>query len=200
VVTSGFVLYDLSLPAWAKGFKMPIEGAQIPQRLERLPGAAREYRNGRHEGVDIYCAYGTPVMASKDGYVLAVGANYSELPQAFRDRLLNISHRLVSTPAEVTDILHGRRVIIDHGYTDGRWVITVYSHLAEVELDIEPGTFVKQGTVIGYAGNSGTSQAGTHEGTHLHFEIRVNDHYLGEGMSREEAGRLYALIMNGGQR
>ena len=199
IVESGFVFYDLSLPAWAKGFSMPIEGVQIPQRPERLPGAAREYRNGRHEGVDIFCAYGTPVLAAKDGYVLTVSANYHELSQAFRDRLLNISHRLVSTPAEVTDILHGRRVIIDHGYANCRWVITVYSHLAKVEPNLEPGAFVKQGTIIGYVGNSGTSEAGTDQGTHLHFEIRVNDHYLGEGMSREEAGRLYTLIMKGGQ-
>ena len=197
---SGFIFYDVVLPAWAKGFKMPLAGIPVPQRREQLPSAVRAYRNGRHEGVDIYCAYGTPVLAAKDGYVLTVSANYSELSPAFRNRLLGISHKLVSTPAEVTDILHGRRVIIDHGYTAGRWVITVYSHLAEVESGLIPGASVRQGAIIGYVGNSGTSQAGTRNESHLHFEIRVNDHYLGEGMSQEEAGRLYSLVLGGGQK
>ncbi|MFA5942305.1 MAG: M23 family metallopeptidase [Candidatus Paceibacterota bacterium] len=198
-VASGFVFFDLPLPAWARGFRQPVAGAKVPNNEDQLPGAARRYRNGRHEGVDIYCAYGTPIRAAKDGYVLAVSADYHELSKAFRDRLLGIAHKLVSTPAEVTDILHGRRVIMDHGYTNGRWVITIYSHLSEVEQDLKPGTFIKQGRVIGYSGNSGTSQAGTKNQTHLHFEIRVNDHYLGEGMSQKEAGRLYSAVMGGKQ-
>lgn len=198
-MASGFVFFDLILPDWAKGFRMPVYGAQIPQREDLLPGAVRSYRNGRHEGVDIFCAYGTPVLAAKNGYVLTVSPDYYELSEEFRGRLLDIAGKLVSTPAELTDILHGRRVILDHGYIDGRWVITVYSHLSEVEQNLTPGTFVRQGTVIGYAGNSGTSEAGTRNGSHLHFEIRVNDHYLGEGMSRKEAGRLYSVVMKGGQ-
>lgn len=199
-ISSGFVFYDLPLPIWAKGFRMPIERALIPQKEDRLPGAVRSYRNGRHEGVDIYCAYGTPVLAAKEGYVLSVGRDYYELPKVFRDRLLAIAHKLVSTPGEVTDILHGRRVILDHGYADGRWVITVYSHLSEVEEGLKSGMFVKQRSIIGYAGNSGTSQVGTTNASHLHFEIRVNDHYLGEGMSPKEAGKLYSVVMHGGQK
>lgn len=197
-VASGFVFYDLPLPDWARGFQMPIAGAGIPQKEEQLPGAARSYRNGRHEGVDIYCPYGTAVLAAKDGTVLAVGADYHELPKVFRDRLLNITKKLISTPAEVTDILHGRRIIIDHGYTDGRWVVTVYSHLSGIEKNLKPGTHITRGGIIGYAGNSGTSQAGTINDSHLHFEIRVNDHFLGEGMSPKEAGRVYSALMHGG--
>lgn len=194
----GFVFYDLPLPGWAKGFRMPIDGAEIPQNVDLLPGAARSYRNGRHEGVDIYCAYGTPVLASKDGYVLSVGADYHDLPKVLRDRLLAIAKNLFSTPSEVTDALHGRRALLDHGISDGRWVVTVYSHLSDVEKNLKPGTFVKQGHIIGRVGNSGTSQAGTTNDSHLHFEIRVNDHNLGEGMSPKEAGMLYSTIINGG--
>lgn len=195
--TPGFIFYDLPLPGWAKGFRIPIDGAEIPQNANLLPGAARSYRNGRHEGVDIYCAYGTPVLASKDGYILSVGADYHDLPKVLRDRLLAIAKNLFSTPSEVTDALHGRRVLLDHGISDGRWVVTVYSHLSDVEKNLTPGTFVKQGHVIGRVGNSGTSKAGTTYDSHLHFEIRVNDHNLGEGMSPKEAGKLYAAIING---
>lgn len=193
---SGFVFYDLSLPDWAQGFQMPINGLKIPQNVNQLPGAARSYRNGRHQGVDIYCPYGTPVLAAKDGYVLSAGADYHDLPKASRERLLEIAGQLFSTPSEVTDILHGRRIILDHGICDGRWVVTVYSHLSKTE-NLNPGTFLRRGTIIGYVGNSGTSQSGTINGAHLHFEIRVNDHYLGEGMNPKEVGKLYCAIMRG---
>ena len=197
-IASGFVFYDLPLPDWAKGFRMPIEGTLIPEKENLLPGAARSYRNGWHEGVDIYCPYGTRVLAAKDGFVLAIGADYHELPKVFRDRLLNITKRLISTPVELTDILHGRRIILEHGYSDGRWVVTVYSHLSGTEKTLKSGTYIKQGSVLGYAGNSGTSQAGTINDSHLHFEIRVNDHFLGEGMSPKEAGKVYSALMHGG--
>lgn len=197
-IASGFVFHDLPLPGWARGFEMPIAGAGIPTKDDQLPNAARSYRNGRHEGVDLYCPFGTPVLAAKEGYVLSVGGDYHELPKVFRDRLLAIAHKLVSTPGEVTDLLHGRRVILDHGYANGRWVITIYSHLSELEAGLKPGNPVKQGTVIGYAGNSGTSQVGTTNDSHLHFEIRVNDHFLGEGMDTKEAGKLYSAVMRGG--
>ena len=194
----GFIFYDLPLPEWARGFRMPLDGIEIPQNADLLPGSARSYRNGRHEGVDLYCPYGTPVLAAKDGYVLSLSADYQDLPKVLRVRLLEIGKNLVSTPFEVTDALHGRRVLLDHGICDGRWVVTVYSHLSDVERSLKPGTFVKQGEIIGRVGNSGTSSAGTTSGAHLHFEIRVNDHHLGEGMSPKESGKLYAAIIHGG--
>lgn len=195
---AGFAFFDLPLPKWAEGFRMPLGGGlEIPQNADLLPGAARSYRNGRHQGVDLYCPYGTPVLAAKDGWIIGAGADYHDLSKASRDRLLMIAKQLFSTPLEVTDILHGRRIILDHGVSDGRWVVTVYSHLSQVE-NLKPGTFLKRGTVIAYAGNSGTSQSGSVNGAHLHFEIRVNDHYLGEGMSPQEAGKLYSAIMKGG--
>jgi murein DD-endopeptidase MepM/ murein hydrolase activator NlpD len=192
-----FILYDLPLPDWARGFQMPIEGAKVPQNESLLPGAPRNYRNGRHEGIDIFCAYGTPVLTAKDGFVLAVGSDYQELPGFFRLRLLKIAGKLFLTPPEILDLLHGRRIIIDHGFFHGRWVITVYSHLSQIEKDLKPGDFVRQGQVIGYVGTSGTSQAGSQNQAHLHFEIRVNGHPLGEGMSPKEAGKLYEAILNG---
>jgi murein DD-endopeptidase MepM/ murein hydrolase activator NlpD len=65
---------------------------------------------------------------------------------------------------------------------------------------LRPGNAVRQGSVIGYAGNSGTSQVGTTNDSHLHFEIRVNDHFLGEGMDTKEAGKLYMAVTRGGTR
>lgn len=192
---SGFLFYDLPLPTWAQGFIMPVAGATIPDNPHLLPGAPREYRNGRHQGVDIYSPYGTPVLAAKDGRVLLANTKQADVPSQYRQTLLQISKQLFETPPEILELLHGKRVILDHGSTNGRWVVTVYSHLSRIKEGLSVGDLVGQGTVIGFVGNSGTSQAGTGEGAHLHFEIRVNGHYLGEGMTPVAAGYLFKRIL-----
>lgn len=59
---------------------------------------------------------------------------------------------------------YGRLVYIDHG---GGWT-TLYGHLKR--MDVQPGQYVPQGTVIGTVGTNGRST-----GPHLHFEIRYKD-------------------------
>jgi len=192
-----FFFHDLRLPLWAQGFIMPIPGAKVPENRNLLPGAPRSYRNGRHQGMDLYCLYGTPVLAAKDGYVVLDGSDHANSPPMYRKRLLEISNMLFETPLEILGLLHGKRVILDHGIINSRWVVTGYSHLSEVRKDLRVGDFVQQGEVIGYVGNSGTSKAGTQRGAHLHFEIRVNGHYLGQGMRPIEAKALLKAILEG---
>jgi murein DD-endopeptidase MepM/ murein hydrolase activator NlpD len=134
-------------------------------------------------------------LAAKDGHVLLANVKEGEAPSEYRQRLLQISKQLFKTPPEILGLLHGKRVILDHGLTNGRWVVTVYSHLSRIKKGLKVGDFVRQGTVIGYVGNSGTSQAGTGKGAHLHFEIRLNGHYLGEGMTPRETGELLERIL-----
>jgi murein DD-endopeptidase MepM/ murein hydrolase activator NlpD len=196
-VASDYVLYDLPLPDWARGFMMPISGTKVPENEHHLPNAERNYRNGRHEGLDIMCNYGTLVMAAKDGHVLTI-QDGQNIPPPFRNQLLKISKNLFETPPEILRVMHGRHIIIDHGVINGRWIVTVYSHLSEVVGNIKVGDFVSQGQIIGFVGNSGTSSEGTEQQPHLHFEIRVNGHYLGETMTSKEAGRLYRVVLNGG--
>jgi murein DD-endopeptidase MepM/ murein hydrolase activator NlpD len=64
---------------------------------------------------------------------------------------------------------YGRRVELQHanGY------ITSYSHLSGFGRNIQPGTRVRQGQVIGYLGSSGLST-----GPHLHYEVIVNERYV----------------------
>jgi murein DD-endopeptidase MepM/ murein hydrolase activator NlpD len=47
--------------------------------------------------------------------------------------------------------------------------------------------------VIGYVGNSGTPESldAPNAEMHLHFEIRVGDGYLGQGLAPEEVRSLY---------
>lgn len=53
----------------------------------------------------------------------------------------------------------------------------LYAHLNSIPAHIKPGTFVRKGQVVGYAGNTGTST-----GTHLHYEVM----YRGENKNPRE--------------
>jgi murein DD-endopeptidase MepM/ murein hydrolase activator NlpD len=56
---------------------------------------------------------------------------------------------------------YGREVQIAHG----GGLVSLYGHMSEIVA--APGSFVRQGQVIGYVGSSGLST-----GPHLHFEVR----------------------------
>ena len=58
---------------------------------------------------------------------------------------------------------YGRQVRIAHG----GGIATTYSHMSRLVAD--PGSFVRQGQLIGYVGSSGLST-----GPHLHYEVHRN--------------------------
>ena len=58
---------------------------------------------------------------------------------------------------------YGRQVRIDHG----GGIVTTYSHMSRAA--VEPGSFIRQGQMIGYVGSSGLST-----GPHLHYEVYRN--------------------------
>ncbi len=88
---------------------------------------------------------------------------------------------------------------IDHGHG----IVTRYVHLSGIASDITEGKKVRAGDIVGFVGNSGTEAGinGTRAGAHLHFELRIDDRYLGEGMSydqvREAANRIFNIDPSG---
>jgi murein DD-endopeptidase MepM/ murein hydrolase activator NlpD len=188
-------------PPVIRGFRFPIEGACIPAEDELIPNAPREYRFGVHEGVDFYpgraCATierGMPVLAAKTGIVIRADVGYKDITQEEMDQLLARSAQEGSTAPEVLDRLRGRQVWIDHG--DG--VVTRYCHLLSVEPGVAEGVAVEVGQVVGRVGNSGTPE-GVSDPTmenHLHFEIRVGDSFLGQGLSIAETRRLLEVAFS----
>jgi murein DD-endopeptidase MepM/ murein hydrolase activator NlpD len=62
------------------------------------------------------------------------------------------------------DKYYGNSIQINHG----GGITTLYGHLSKIEVN--PGQKVKRGDEIGKVGNTGRSL-----GSHLHYEIRVND-------------------------
>jgi murein DD-endopeptidase MepM/ murein hydrolase activator NlpD len=178
------------------GIASPITGVRyIPDRDSLLPGTTRIYRYGIHHGLDMYedvmgvdVPYEAPVHAIGDGVVIRADHGYQELTPARFSELVAECARLHRTPPEIENLFRGRQVWIDYG----GGLVSHYAHLSAIPEEIVTGTQVMRGQVIGYTGNSGTSDgaSGTRNGIHLHFEIYFYEHYLGEWLSLWETRQL----------
>lgn len=178
------------------GFSYPIAGACLPSSDNLMPNAPREYRQGVHEGIDFYdsdncvlIGMDTEVLAAKDGKVIRADLDYHDLTA---EELAEIDARIAAKgqcDEEALDVFRGRQVWIDHG----SGVVTRYAHLGRIAEGIRTGVSVKAGDLIGYVGNSGTPESIDNPlgEMHLHFEIRVGERYLGQGLSPQECRSLY---------
>ena len=90
---------------------------------------------------------------------------------------------------EVIDLFRGRQVWIDHG----GGIVTRYAHLDGIPPDIVVGRRVAQGEVVGFVGDSGTPESISSPDTeiHLHWELRVGDDFLGDGLPPEDVRAIY---------
>ena len=85
-----------------------------------------------HKGIDIANNTGTPIRATANGTVIAVGSSGN----------------------------FGRRIMIYHGTDEnGTTYVTIYAHLSQ--LNVKAGEKVDQGDIIGLMGNTGFSK-GSH--------------------------------------
>ena len=101
-----------------------------------------------HKGCDVPVPLGTPVKASFDGNVNFAGAT-------------TYGHGFGG---------YGNAVLIDHG---NGWQ-TLYAHMDRINTNINKGKKVKQGDIVGYAGNTVGPNHKTSGIVHLHFELRHN--------------------------
>lgn len=92
-----------------------------------------------HAGTDMRAYCGTPIYAARSGTVQWA---------TFQPGL-------------------GNSVLIDHGWVGGSSLMSSYNHLTS--FAVSSGTYVNQGALVGYSGNTGISAA-----CHLHFEVYVN--------------------------
>jgi murein DD-endopeptidase MepM/ murein hydrolase activator NlpD len=150
-----------------QGLLFPIEGACLPSSDTLMPNAPREYRNGIHQGVDFY---------GMDNCVSIVAGTPVRAVKAGRviratldyhdltwDELDALNERLAQGEANDPDILDTFRG--RQVWVDhGGGLVTRYAHLS----GIAPGTE-----------------------NHLHFELWVGDHYLGQGLPPDEVRALY---------
>jgi murein DD-endopeptidase MepM/ murein hydrolase activator NlpD len=159
-------------------FTVPIGGSNITFRDFQMPGAPRHYRLGVHEGLDLYWQPGTKVIAAADGQVIRADRNYVD-PTSFQlGTWWNETQEQGYTTREILNLYMGRQVWIQH--EDG--LISRYGHLRSIEPGIVDGVQVSRGQVIGEVGNSGSPASLESESSdaHLHFELRLEDSFLGQ--------------------
>ncbi|MBX3060152.1 MAG: M23 family metallopeptidase, partial [Anaerolineae bacterium] len=74
--------------------------------------------------------------------------------------------------------------------------IARYAHLSGIEEEVVVGTAVTAGQRIGLVGNTGSplSVSSATEDAHLHFELWLNGHYLGQFLRPVEVRELVAAL------
>jgi murein DD-endopeptidase MepM/ murein hydrolase activator NlpD len=181
--------------------RMPIVGSTLPDLDTLLPGAARAYRNGIHQGFDmnnghigVPTAFSGPVVAIKDGTVIRATLDFTEMTPEEYAKAIATSQAAGTTPPQILDKLRGKQVWIDHGHE----IVSRYVHLSGIASEIVEGKRVRAGDIIGFVGNSGTESAvnGGRSGAHLHFELRIDNRYFGEGMSRDEIREIGSRLFH----
>jgi murein DD-endopeptidase MepM/ murein hydrolase activator NlpD len=184
-VLEGPQSHDDALLESLRGLLMPIEGATVTRRDFQMPGAPRHYRLGVHEGTDFYgstvgvrVSRRTAVRAVADGVVIRALVDYEPITAGQVDGWMAQSRSAGYTPPEVLDNYRGRQIWIDHG----GGLVSRYAHLGSIEAGIVEGAIVTRGQIIAKVGNSGTpaSVRSQSEDTHLHLELWIDEHYVGQ--------------------
>jgi murein DD-endopeptidase MepM/ murein hydrolase activator NlpD len=180
----------------------PIPGAHVSTIDSSLPGAVRSYRNGVHEGLDWY-TYGTgklintktPVLSMGAGLVVRSDQKYKEMSPKERKHWLAVgSKNNGQTPAYILDRLRGKTVWIQ--FDNG--VMARFCHLSKIPKNIKAGTRVKAGDIVGYVGNTGTSDGAllNNKGLHLHLDILVYGKWLWGKYTVAERRRILESVFN----
>ena len=121
---------------------------------------------GKHPGVDISVASGTPVNAVLGGKIVSSMCDWNGI-RGFNNGASG----------------WGGLVIIEseNPYTVNSKVYTVYAHLDKWDL-FSKGEIVPEGQIIGYSGGSASTGKcpGASSGAHLHFQIDKNYPYNGK--------------------
>jgi murein DD-endopeptidase MepM/ murein hydrolase activator NlpD len=161
-------------------YSWPISGnyLDLTPRDYQMPGAPRHYRLGIHEGIDFYWANGTPVYAAAAGTVIRATQDYERPSETTFNRRRAENIELGYTAPDNLDFYRGIQIWIlqDDGF------VARYAHLSEVAFGVEVGTAVTAGQQIGRIGNTGSpaSVRSEAEDAHLHFELWLDDVYLGQ--------------------
>jgi murein DD-endopeptidase MepM/ murein hydrolase activator NlpD len=170
--------FDIEMLAGLGPLLVPIGGSDNPHRDLQMPGAPRHYRLGVHAGADYYWHTGTQVRTIAAGTVIRADLDFVPPSQTQFNQWHSETARLGYTPENILDHYRGRQVWVAHD--DG--FISRYGHLAEIDWQIFEGARLVAGQAIGTVGNSGSplSVESEEDDAHLHFELWLGDHYLGQ--------------------
>ncbi|MFO7681469.1 MAG: M23 family metallopeptidase [Chloroflexota bacterium] len=185
--------HDPQVLASISGFAPPI-GWELSPRDLQMPGAPRHYRLGVHEGADFYWARDSQVFAAADGVVIRALHDYTPpFPAAFAAMRAQ-AFELGYTSAEALDFYRGQQVWLHHE----NGLVSRYIHLGSIAWNIAEGDTVTQGQWIGTVGNSGSpaSLESPDSDAHLHFELWLDDHYIGQFLRPVEIREWIEAILH----
>ena len=174
--------------------QLPSKDYPVPEYLNLLPNALREYRSGSHHGIDFAIPLNGPIMAVSGGIIVSSNPTHSDVDIDTYNAFLETTQQLSKTPEDIYNyILLGKSIVIDHGYSiaSNFRTISVYAHLSSIADGILPGTKVDKGQLIGFSGNTGTSSGSlrNEKGAHLHWELHFEDksgkYFLGQNIPPE---------------
>lgn len=186
--------HDPQVLASLEGLVIPVLNTTVAGREFQLPGAPRHYRLGVHEGMDFYKAIGTPVLAVAGGVVIRADTTYITPTERLFGEMRETVMASGYTPEEVLDFYRGRQIWLQ---LDNGWVAR-YAHLSAIAPDIAEGTRVTAGQIIGQVGNSGSpiTQQNPEGDVHLHFELWLGEHYLGQFLHPIEVLEWLGIIFS----
>ena len=174
--------------------QLPSKDYPVPEYLNLLPNALREYRSGSHHGIDFAIPLNGPIMAVSGGIIVRSNPTHSDVDIDTYNAFLETTQQLSKTPEDIYNyILLGKSIVIDHGYSiaSNFRTISVYAHLSSIADGILPGAKVDKGQLIGFSGNTGTSSGSlrNEKGAHLHWELYFEDasgkYFLGQNIPPE---------------
>jgi len=180
-------------------FAMPIENGMLVYNEYYYPGAARRYRNGIHQGIDISYTKngvklpkGSPIYSICDGVVVKITDYQYFSHQRDYFQLLSICSYQKYTDDRYLDIFRGKQVQVKYDN-----LLVIYCHLDNFNKKLKVGDRVLKGSLIGFMGNSGVEYIGS--SPHLHLELYLNNFIIGVNRSRinfDYAYRLFLKLFN----
>ncbi|MDP2668422.1 MAG: peptidoglycan DD-metalloendopeptidase family protein [bacterium] len=132
------------LPQAGRGvLAWPLDNIFITQYFGKTVDAARLYKSGTHNGIDLRARNGTPIKSAGLGKVIAIG----------------------NTDLQFGCYSYGKWILIDHQ----NGLSTLYAHLSLIK--VVTGDQVDLGQIIGYSGYTGAVEPAGVLGAHLHLTV-----------------------------
>ena len=179
-----------------------MDGSQAA-RDELMIAGARAFLQGLHRrGVTLYLASGTDhVYVLEEAAVLGVAEFFGEHIYGARDDAEAYTKARIIQRILDEHGLHGEELlVVGDGPVEIRHANgyrTRYAHLSTIADEVKVSKEVTQGQVIGTVGNSGTpgSLYDPKSEVHLHFEVWLDDRYVGQYLSTVEIRRLLSRVL-----
>ena len=81
--------------------QLPSKDYPVPEYLNLLPNALREYRSGSHQGIDFAIPLNGPIMAVSEGIIVRSNPTHSDVDIDTYNAFLETTQQLSKTPEDI---------------------------------------------------------------------------------------------------